>query len=195
MVEGRVMGPTGWGMLLLLGHGCVGEGEPDGLVLPTGTLAVDQPWVLGGDGLALTASLAAEDEPAVPVVVHDEHLLVEHRDWSAVRPADVPAGVLLKGKRGSRRNAPAVVLEHAVSSRASLEISVGVRTRGLIPGPRAGGAAFVVEEVDADGERVDLHDGQQRLSGDTDWRTQHLRITPRSKTGASDPSRTRQRAR
>lgn len=181
MVTGRVMTPCSWLILAALAA-CGGATDPDGLVLPSSTLEAGQPWVLGGPGVALTEVPAVQATAPVPVVIHDEHLRIDHPEWTVVRPDDVPAGVALRARAGARRNAPAVLLEHAVAGRDTLEISVGVRTRGLEPGTSGGGAAFVVEELDGDGERVDLHDGQQRLSGDTDWRTQVLRITPRSST-------------
>jgi arylsulfatase A-like enzyme len=161
-----------------------GEGPPAGLVQPQGVLPADQPWVFGGPGLALTEAPAAAPEAERPIVISDAHLSLESTEWTAARPDDVPAGAVLRASGRTRKAAPAIVVDHPVEKGVAIELQVGVRTAGLEPGPRAGGAAMVVEELDKDGERVDLHDGLQRLSGDTPWRTQSLRITPRSRTRA-----------
>ena len=162
---------------------CSGAAEaPEGLVLPTGVLRPDQPWLLGGPGLALTEAPAAVAPAPTPLVLRDALLDLQTRAWTATRPTDAPAGVALASSGRRPSAAPAIEVSHPVGDRLPIEVSVDLRTTGLEPGPRAGGAALVVEERDADGEQVALHDGAQRLSGDTPWRTQAVRIEPRSAT-------------
>ncbi|MEC7946827.1 MAG: sulfatase-like hydrolase/transferase [Myxococcota bacterium] len=167
--------------LVALLWSCTGGGPPDGLALPTGVLPDDQPWVLGGPGLALTSAQPASAEPETPLILSDELMAVASGAWEARRPADAPSGVAVRSEARRPTTAPVISVDHAIERQAMVEVAVEVRTTGLELGPRAGGAALVVEELDGQGERVALHDGAQRLSGDTDWRTQTVRVQPRSK--------------
>jgi arylsulfatase A-like enzyme len=172
--------------VLLMGAlgACVGGdgADPEGLVLPEGQLPTDHPWVMGGPGLALTSAPAAPVPDLTPLVITDSLLELTSSTWTASRPTDAPAGVALTSDIRRTTAAPVLTIEHAVAPRVPIEVSVGVRTTGLSLGPRGGGAALIIEERDAEGERTALHDGAQRLSGDTAWRTQAVRIEPRSKT-------------